>query len=584
MIKPMDEFLYDKNKGSDDEVREALLSYDVREDKEKISSEKTKLRTIWFVTRPLRDPNYFPQALEALKEATNNFKEVWESNRPVQKAYEQSLIDKKLKRNNISADGSGGRTWGAMLRTYSLVYMDGGKRLVPTKAGLALLKGKKKFENLRKQLLTLQIPNSYFLSSGFRPKFEEDFRIRPIRFLIKVVNSLELNFYVTKEEIIYFVLKARHDSQLQETVREIVRFRNANEQVKMKMKNEVIAIDYRSRSDKSAREFEATNGDVAHTFMLQAAYTELVDYPKGKSLLRVKSDLSTSEEINILMDSFDKRYPFNTRYKISEARFSESAGLDIDSYKSRPITKALVASNQSKEDKLIEEIISKYPTLLGASYSDILEVVSEHFSPKKAIDVTKIIMDKTKELTNIDDVFIDSYLNQQDNLKFEEQTVEVLKALGFVDTKYQPKPVKKNTKTGIEILIPIDDENVALIDAKNYGKKFTLTANLANHMASEYIPEYDGYDGKHVRYFGYITASKIGGVANLEKIIKKADEYSNLKVNGSLISASALLGLLDYCMENDIEIEQKKSYFIELLNDNKAYETYGEVAFRLQLT
>lgn len=102
-----------------------------------------KYRTTWFVTRPQRDPNYFPNALEALKIATNNFKEKWNSNRSIQKEYEVVLADKKLKRANISNDGSGGRTWVAMLRTYSLVYLADDGRLVPTKVGLALLEGRK---------------------------------------------------------------------------------------------------------------------------------------------------------------------------------------------------------------------------------------------------------------------------------------------------------------------------------------------------------------------------------------------------------------------------------------------------------
>ncbi|EKJ3115842.1 AlwI family type II restriction endonuclease [Enterococcus faecalis] len=539
-----------------------------------------KYRTTWFVTRPQRDPNYFPNALETLKIATNNFKEKWNSNRSIQKEYEVVLADKKLKRANISNDGSGGRTWVAMLRTYSLVYLADDGRLVPTKVGLALLEGRKKFDNLCKQLLTLQIPNSYFESTGFRPKFAPDFKIRPIRFLIKIVCQEPLDYYVTREEITFFVMTARTDKQINETVAKIVQFRNASEEEKAEMKREIAELDYRKRSDSGARDFETANGDVAHTFMLQAGYTELVEYSDGRLFINKATDQlsSTLEEL----DKYDQRYPFDDRYKISESRFGERAGLDVDSYKSRALTDEKVASNQSKEEKLIQEILMQYPNLPGKSLNEVIDIISKDFPPKKAQKIAIKIVEQKSEMPNIDGGFITSYLNQQNDLEFEVQSAEILKSIGF-KTVLHPKPVIQGERTNIDILIHIDESTVAIIDAKNYEQKFLLSANLANHMAAEYIPEYQSYEDKEVKYFGYITASKIGGVSNMKKIVNKVKDLYGLEVSGLMISASALLGFLDYCLENDIEAAERKKMFLELLNDNQAYEYYGEVAQRLNI-
>ncbi|SEO07443.1 AlwI restriction endonuclease [Amphibacillus marinus] len=545
------------------------------------NKENRKFRTTWFVTRPQRDPQYFPEALKALKEATNNFTEKWNSNRTIQKKYEEVLASKGLKRKNISADGSGGRTWAAMLRTYSFVYLMDDGRLVPTKVGLALISGKNVYDNIRKQLLTLQIPNAYFNSSGFRPKYEEGFRIRPILFLLRLVNSKEIDYYVTKEEITYFVMFARQDSDLKDIIKKISVYRKLDDEDK-KMEKECIALlDHRERSDKLARDFEAANGDVAHTLMLQLSYTELVDYVNAT--LQIPKN-STTELIIKLLQEFDERYPFNTRYEISEARFGESAGLDIESYKSRVITYEKVASNKSKEHNLVMNVLANFPNLAGESYDKIFEITSAIFPPKKANEMALEIQSMSGTSTpNIDEDFITSYLNQTDDLEFERQSVEILRAYGF-ETVIHPTPVVEGVRTSIDILIHIDESNVAILDAKNYRKKFALSANLANHMATEYIPEYNGYSGKKVRYFGYITASRIGGVSNMRKIVDKAANYSeNLKVSGALISASAILGLLDYCIENDISIEKRKSYFVELLNDNVGYETYSQIAHRLKL-
>lgn len=541
---------------------------------------KMTFRTVWFVTRPLRDPNYFPNALEALKIATDDFTEKWNANRPIQKKYEAVLAEKELKRNNISNDGSGGRTWAAMLRTYSLIYLDEAGRLVPTKVGLELLKGHKKFENLSKQLLTLQIPNSYFESAGFRPKYAPDFKVRPIHFLIRLVCQEPLDYYLTREEITFFAMTARNDGQLNEVVKKIVQYRNANDTEKEEMKDQISKLEYRTRKDSGARDFKEAHGDVAHTFMLQAGYTELVEYENGK--LFVDKDSEQLETTLEELDRYEQRYPFNVRYKISEVRFGEHAGLDVDSYKSRVVTTEKVASNQGKEDKMIQEKLKKYPNLHFQKLDEIIAILSEDFPPKKAEKIALKVMEKKQELSRINDGFITSYLNQPDNLEFENQTAEILKSLGF-EVTLRPKPLDIEARTEIEILIHIDDESIAIIDAKNYKEKFILSASLANHMATEYIPNYQGFDGKTVKYFGYVTAAKIGGLSNISKIITKTKAFCNLDVTGSMISATSLLGLLDYCLENDVEISDRREMLLNLLKTNQAYEYYGEVTNQLHL-
>ncbi|EIC6076504.1 AlwI family type II restriction endonuclease [Listeria monocytogenes] len=543
----------------------------------------SKLRTTWFVTRPQRDPQFFSQALEALKKATSNFNEKWSSNREIHKKYEKFLAENGLKKENISSDGSGGRTWVAMLRTYSLVYIDPNSgKLIPTKVGIALLNGKKRYENVTKQLLTLQIPNAYFVSSGFRPKYDKGFSIRPIRFLIKLTCQSSLEYYITKEEIIFFAMTAKQDCELDAVIERIKDFRLSDSKKRNYLKQSIATIDYRERSDKGARGFEEANGDVAHTLMLQASYTELVKYSAGKLIIE-QSPIEFKKVMQTLSE-YDERYPFDSRYEISEPRFSEHAGLDIDSYKSRPIVNTKVASNQQKIDLQLKKIVSKSPNLIGQDYDEIVKILFVNFPPKKAKELAHKIVEMTPKHNQMDEGFITSYLNQTNDLEFEKQTVEVLRALGF-ETVLQPKPVVKGVRTSIEILIHLDAQNIAIIDAKNYKKKFTLTANLANYMATEYIPIYQGYDGKNVTHFGYITASKIGGSSNLKKIVHTARTYNDkFRVNGFLISAPALLGLLDYCIENSIDNSRRKQYFLTLLNDNKAYETYSEVSHRLNLS
>lgn len=530
------------------------------------------MRKVWFITRPERDPKFHVDALRALQTATENFSMKWHGNRDAHKRYEEVLVSEELKRENISNDGSGGRTWAAMLRTFGYVYLNKDGYLVITKVGEKLLNSVKIRENISKQILTLQIPNAYFLDSGFRPKFAEDFQIRPARFLIRLVNQSKLNYYVTKEEITFFALTAKKDDDLMSVTQMILDYRNASEDEKDEMKKLVaIQYDHRQRSDSAARDFASAHGDVAHTFMMLCDYTGLVDYVRGDAL-RLPSEKydSTSEMIKY----FENRYPFNKRYLISLERYAENAGLDIDSYKASAFGSLPPASNKSKSIKKVQRLLSSYPMIKGLSVEEITKILEQELSTNEAKKYAYELHRQTFESLNED--FVESYLYEENDRTFEDKTGEILRSIGF-EVEMRPKPLGDDVRTEIEILVHVDDKTICIIDAKNYRDKFVLSANLASHMASEYIPNYHGYEGKSVAYFGYVTANKFGGERQLKKICEKANMInSKINVSGTILSAKALLGFLDYCLEHELNKEERKERFISLFT-NKGYDSTAEM-------
>ena len=529
-------------------------------------------RKVWFITRPERDPKFHVDALRALKMATNDFNTVWSRNRDAHKNYERVLASEELKRDNISLDGSGGRTWAAMLRTFGYVYITPSGTLALTKVGEALLGGKKIRENTSKQILNLQIPNAYFLESGFRPKFEEDFQIRPARFLIRLVNQRSLDYFVTKEEITFFALTAKKDNDLSTVTDKILEYRKATEEEKVEIKKDVASsYDHRERSDKGARDFAAAHGDVAHTLMMLCDYTELADYVRGDAL-RIPSEKQRKTSDKLI--DMEARYPFNKRYLISLQRFSENAGLDVDSYKASAFGAIGPATNRNKSIKKVHQLLSSYPLLQALSLEKITKILEQEFSNSEASKYATLLKDY--HFTSLNEDFVESYLYEENDLIFEDKTSEILRAIGF-EVELRPKPVIKDVRTEIEILLHVDEENICIIDAKNYRKKFTLSANLASHMGSEYIPNYNNYAGKSVAYFGYVTASEWGGERNLSKISDKAQAIdSRLSTQGAIISAKFLLGFLDYCLDNGFEQEKRKQMFISLFT-NKGYSNIGEM-------
>lgn len=532
-----------------------------------------KLRKVWFITRPERDPRFHMEAMQAIKSSLNDFTVVWAGNRAAHKDYERELGSIGIKRKNVSADGSGGRTWAAMMRTFSYCYQNDDGYLVPTKVGAALIRGEKVFENIKKQILTLQIPNSYFMEKGFRPKYEDGFRIRPARFLIRLACLDILDFYITKEEIVFFAMTAKRDDQLIETAEEIRKFRNASNQDKQLMKQVTASdFDHRDRSDKGARDFESAHSDVAHTFMLICDYTGLAVYYRGDAL-RIKPD--NVREVVKELSALEQRYPFNNRYMISLQRMAENSGLDVDSYKGRSLGREKpVASNRIKSETKIKKLFEAYPVPAALSKEDLMDILKRELPIRDAEKIVFEIQDTSYLFSGMNSDFIDNYLSEKDNLAFEDKTGEILRAIGF-EVVMRPKH-GTGAATEIEILLKYGRNQCGIVDTKNYGIKFHLSAQLASHMASEYIPNYDGYDGRSVDFFGYVTAADFSGEKNLEKITGLADKYTGRTIKGFMVTARVLLAFLDYCIENELTEQERVNLFITAVR-GRGFRSIGQI-------
>lgn len=519
-------------------------------------------RNVWFITRPERDPRFHADAVKALAKATNNFTTVWQSNRDAHKELERVLAARGLKRNNISNDGSGGRTWCAMLKTFSYCYIDHEGYVKPTKVGQALIDGVKEYENVKKQILTFQIPNAYFLEKGFRPKFSSSFKIRPARFLIKLVQRPEIEHYVTKEEITYFVLTAQHDNQLDSTIENILNFRVADDTSKEEMRQQ-IAIDYdhRDRNDHAARDYFQAHSDVAHTFMLLCEYTGLVEYIRGDAILKIDADLV--KDANEVLTYYDERYPFNTRYLISSERMAQNNGLDVDSYKASGYGQIAPANNQLKYQNKIDSILKDLPNAYELPKENLLPRFLSVFGPKDANKIVDNIISSNKIMNTIEPEFVETYLGELSPKDFELETKKVLEAIGF-NVVYQPKVNK--TGTEIELFVSYGPYT-GIIDTKYYQSGFPLSQNLANYMGSEYIKNYLNYGENPLSFFGYITSYKYTGEKKLQSITKLAEDLTGHHVEGFLMQRDVLLGFLDYCLENELPVEQRVELFVRAIQN-----------------
>lgn len=535
-------------------------------------TEKSGTRKLWFITRPQRDPTYHREALIALDAVTENFTILWKGNRSLHKDYEAQISTNEIKLRHISNEGSGGRTWAAMLRTFGYVYLNEKGYLKLTKSGAKILKGDAVKENITKQILTLQIPNAYFLDSGFRPKYEDGFQIRPAKFLLRLLCLPELGHHITKEEITYFALSAKTDDDLQSVAEKILTFRQSALSEQEKIKTDIAkSYDHRSRSDSPARSFEEANGDVAHTFMMICRYTDLASYTPGTPLiiepLKLPLAIKTLEE-------YDQKYSFKdpNRYASLDL-LAQANGLDVNSFKVNDYNGIKPATNNLKKINKVKRLLASYPNPSELSHEKLVSVLCEEFPEYEGRKLAAEILQSSSY--DLGDEFAISYLMNPNNLEFEDQTGKIFEALGF-EVVMRPRPNNK-AATEIEILAKYGTSKCCLIDAKNYREKFALSASLTSHMASEYIPNYDGYDECTVSHFGYVVANKFGGVSNLQKITLLVKRLlPDREVKGTIVSGKALLGFLDYCLLNDIKMEDRCRIFLQSIT-NKGCETYQDI-------
>ena len=140
----------------------------------------------------------------------------------------------------------------------------------------------------------------------------------------------------------------------------------------------------------------------------------------------------------------------------------------------------------------------------------------------------------------------------------------------------RPKPVIE-TKTNIEILAKYSSNEYCIFDAKNYSHVFQLSSGLRSLMHSEYIPNYDKYEGGTLTHYGYVTAGKFSGEKFLNDIAEKSKlVIPDRDITGMIISANALLGYLEYCRIENVSKADRLNTFVEAIQ-NKGYSKYQEV-------
>ena len=234
----------------------------------------------WWVTRPKRKLNSVPEVLAAFADMSLN--QEWEGQRDSHLAYEDALETAGLKRKGERRDqtGGGARTYKAWLVSLGLIFtQESTNKIKLTLAGEAIMNGNSPVEVLTNQILKYQFPSSFSIGRGVQ--VSERFRIRPFRFLLKLLDDSKIG-YLTEEEIAKIIVtEAENESEkcYNYIVDRIIQFRNYGDSC--------LEEDFFEKYQSSKGEVNPEHPfshlmDLANTIINWLEYTQLAKREEGK--------------------------------------------------------------------------------------------------------------------------------------------------------------------------------------------------------------------------------------------------------------------------------------------------------------
>ena len=543
------------------------------------------MRKTMFITRPTRDAlTSHRKLIEAMQELEGI---VWTGNRRAHQELERLLVEKQIKAPGVSNDGSGGRTWAALARTFGYWYPNANDKVVMTPVAKAITAGVSEHLHVQKQILNYQIPNGYVLTQGFRPKYDSGYSIFPFRFMLKLLTLPKLEHYLHRDEISLFFLTAKKDTEIDKTAANILHYRKLQKEDGLALSerleflnNTAKKYDHRRRKDSEGTDFLSYLRDSALTHMIIMESVNYYWFERSDGLIELKREFVN--DASILVKQFETRYPFSTRYKISEESFARHYGLDLSRSKNTFRHGQGVATRKQKQDNLLketaEEVLRKSPLIDNDSL--VSEVQSRFPLDEDTIiqSLRHMGLFQSQPMEQLESTFIDSFLesavNSEHWLEFENQSLRLLNTL--VSEAFRPEKHSVYDNASIEIGVRLsasDRDFGGIVDCKS-GQQFQLGTRERDLMATSYIPMYNELrcpSGQTIplRFFGYIVGKSFRGKRNFNMIMGKSKAFLGTleAIDGFVINAQSLLTVADLFLEGLITSED----LLRLFTSNQVF-------------
>lgn len=485
----------------------------------------------WWVTRPKRKLNSIPEVLSTYAEISLD--QEWQGQRDHHLSFEGALEHAGLKKTGERRDqtGGGGRTYQAWVAGLGLIFtQESTKRIKLTLAGEAIMNGGPPVKILTNQILKFQFPSSFSL----KVKVSERFRIRPFRFILRLLSDKRID-YLTEEEIAKIIITEAERETLvcyERVVSRIIEFRDKGDKCLEKEFYEKYASSKGLvNSDKSWGHLK----DIANTIVNWIEYTQLARRNEQKGLVILPERSRDVEEILSVIPPFIERPEEQERYQRKYGIDPKHQKDTRDLTRSANVTERMIAELKVKKaflseslrnpvTKISEKVIEKIVENTGINDSLVEEILQEIY-PHGALGS---FMTEYYEM---------AFNGPEKASQFEEATVALFRdAFGFQSRHVGPLGLTPDV-----LLLSDESGYQAIIDNKAYSK-YSVTNDHRNRMIHNYIEKICSYSKSSypLAFFSYIA----GGFS--KKISSQIQSISDqVSVPGSAISVSNMIKLVE---------------------------------------
>lgn len=486
----------------------------------------------WWVTRPKRKLNSIPEVLASFADLSLN--QEWEGQRNSHLAYEDALEEAGLKRKGERRDqtGGGGRTYKAWLVSLGLIFtQESTGKIKLTLAGEAIMNGDSPVEVLKGQILKYQFPSSFSIGRGVQ--VSSRFKIRPFRFLLKLMADEKIK-YLTEEEIAkVIVTEAENESDkcYNYIVDRIIQFRNYGDACL----EEDFFIKYKSSKGAVNPEHPYSHlTDLANTIINWLEYTQLVKRDSGQVAVL---DDKREEVISILAQKpsfidrpeqheyFQRKYGLDPKHRKDNRNLALTKTVTAAMIARQKIMQAYIAESLEKPiTKITPQVVDYIISVTGIDGKTVETVLVETY-PNGSVGA---FMTKYFEM---------AFKGRDEATEFEKATVELFQdVFGF-----EAKHVGPIGLTPDVLVLSDEDGYQAILDNKAYHK-YTISNDHFNRMVHNYIGNISNYgDGdKSLAFFSYIAG---GFGTNIDKQLKNIVDVTG--VSGSAVSVSNMIKLVE---------------------------------------
>lgn len=486
----------------------------------------------WWVTRPKRNLSSVPEVLTTFAELSVD--QEWQGQRGTHLSLEDALEEAGLKRIGERRDqtGGGARTYQAWLVSLGLIFQQQATGQVKlTLAGEAIMEGQSPVDVLKNQILKYQFPSSYSMGRGV--KVSERFRIRPFKFLLKLLLDERLGYYLTQEEIAKVVIvKAENETELcyNNVVSDILRFR---EQGDRSLEDSFLEIYKTGRGAINLNNPYGFLTDVANTIINWIEYTQLARRDDDRNLVVLE------EKINEVREITERRSPFIDRPEQHEY-FQRKFGLDPRHTRdnrnltgTRVVTHLMIAQQRVRRAFITESL--RRPIVRVTS--DLVNLIAEQTGITERVVEETLYRDYPRGAIGgfMAEYHEMAFRGRDDAVDFERATAELFSTAFGLETEHiGGRPLSP------DILVLSDSEGfLGIIDNKAYSR-YTISNDHRNRMIHNYISTYREEQRHPLSFFSYI-AGGFGNTIN-NQIRSIVDETG---INGSAISVSNVINLVN---------------------------------------